>query len=294
MSHNVGFDELFREFLMDFSACGQCEFGVLDDCFSPSCVTADGVERGIMTINRQIPGPEINVCKNDLVVVDVVNQMPGAAAAIHWHGLHQREAPHMDGVPFITQCPIPFSTAFRYSFHATEPGTQFYHSHAGHHKVNGQFGNLIIREPPEDDPVSTEYDYDFREHVILGADWMHDLAEQYMPGLRTTGRILPVNVLINGRGRFFDPKTNQTTRTPLEVYRVSTGGRYRFRFINSASHVCPLQLQIESHSMTIIASDSFPVASRTVDTLISTAGERYDFVLNANHSTNGDMNFEFR
>lgn len=67
------------------------------------CLTADGVERGVMSINRQIPGPAIHVCRDDLVVVDVVNAMAGTAASIHWHGLHMRDTPHMDGVPFITQ-----------------------------------------------------------------------------------------------------------------------------------------------------------------------------------------------
>lgn len=56
-----------------------------------------------MSINRQIPGPAIHVCRDDLVVVDVVNAMAGSAASIHWHGLHMRDTPHMDGVPFITQ-----------------------------------------------------------------------------------------------------------------------------------------------------------------------------------------------
>lgn len=57
--------------------------------------------------------------------------MPGTGATIHWHGLHQRNTPYMDGVPQITQCPIESSTTFRYAFNATEPGTQFYHSHSG-------------------------------------------------------------------------------------------------------------------------------------------------------------------
>jgi hypothetical protein len=37
----------------------------------------------------------------------------------------------MDGVPMITQCPIQSETSFRYKFHATNPGTHFYHSHYG-------------------------------------------------------------------------------------------------------------------------------------------------------------------
>lgn len=75
----------------------------MKDCFNLHCLTADGVEKGVMSINRKIPGPEIHVCKDDLVVVDVTNQMSGTSTTIHWHGIHQRSTPYMDGVPFITQ-----------------------------------------------------------------------------------------------------------------------------------------------------------------------------------------------
>lgn len=52
--------------------------------------------------------------------------------------------------------------------------------------------------------------------------------------------------------------------------------------MNSFSHVCPAQLEIENHSLLIIASDGNHVRPVLVDTLVSTSGERYDFVVNAN------------
>uniref|UniRef100_A0A6E8VW25 Uncharacterized protein n=1 Tax=Anopheles coluzzii TaxID=1518534 RepID=A0A6E8VW25_ANOCL len=263
-------------------ACRDCAKGNHTDCYHPACITADGVERGVMSLNRKIPGPTISVCRHDLIVVDITNAMAGTSAAIHWHGLHQRATPYMDGVPFITQCPIGFGNTFRYAFLATEPGTQFYHSHSGHHKVNGHYGALIVREPKRVDPNGDLYHYDTPAHVILGSDWMHIDGEMFMPGLPSAGGIMPINLLINGKGTYHDPKKNETTQTPLEVYTVRRGARFRFRFINAASHVCPLQLQIEDHMMEVIASDSFHLQPRKVDTLVSTSGERYDFVLEAN------------
>lgn len=70
--------------------------------------------------------------------------------------------------------------------------------------------------------------------------------------------------------------------TPLEVFRVRSGQRYRFRFVNSMSHVCPVLLEIQNHSMLIIASDSYDLQPIMIDSLVSTSGERYDFVINAN------------
>lgn len=75
-----------------------------------------------------------------------------------------------------------------------------------------------------------------------------------------------------------------TTGTPLEVFRVERGQRYRFRLVNSVSHVCPVQLEVENHSLLVIASDSFDLQPVAVDSLVSNSGERYDFVLNANQT----------
>lgn len=113
--------------MIKFSACGKCGYGSNSDCYRDQCIAADGIPRGVMSTNRKIPGPAIHVCRNDLIVVDVLNAMGGTSAAIHWHGFLQHETPWMDGVPFVTQCPIDFSTTFRYSFKAAESGTQWWH-----------------------------------------------------------------------------------------------------------------------------------------------------------------------
>lgn len=44
--------------------------------------------------------------------------------------------------------------------------------------------------------------------------------------------------------------------------------------------------------MIIIASDSFPVKPRKVNTLISTAGERYDFVIEANQDPQSEYKYD--
>lgn len=35
---------------------------------------------------------------------------------IHWHGMHQRCTPDMDGVPYVTQVPIQPGGDFTYHF----------------------------------------------------------------------------------------------------------------------------------------------------------------------------------
>lgn len=175
------------------------------DCYNKQCVTADGFERGMLSINRRLPGPDISVCMNDIVVVDVINKIGGTSTTIHWHGQHMRKTPYYDGVPYITQCPISFATTFRYQFQASEPGTHFYHSHSGHHRTNGISGPLIVRQSHENEKNIDTYDHDKREHFIFLNDWMELYAEMMMPGLKTlTHGLRPHNFLINGKGKRFD------------------------------------------------------------------------------------------
>jgi Multicopper oxidase len=68
----------------------------------------------------------------------------------------------------------------------------------------------------------------------------------------------------------------------LTVFNVEAGKRYRFRFINSGFNVCPFLLQVEKHDMQIIASELSYVEPLNIDSLFSTTGERFDFVIDAN------------
>ncbi|KAI5704788.1 hypothetical protein M8J75_008825 [Diaphorina citri] len=146
-------------------ACGSCsQVPDSPQCNNSQCVTADGVERAMLTINRQLPGPSIQVCPGDLIVVDLHNKFFDRAVTIHWHGLYQRTTPFMDGVPSVTQCPISPATSFRYKFPATPFGTFFYHSHQGLQKMDGIVGSLVIRRPRSQDPLTRLYDFDLPSH----------------------------------------------------------------------------------------------------------------------------------
>lgn len=69
--------------------------------------------------------------------------------------------------------------------------------------------------------------------------------------------------------------------TPYEVFHVTAGYRYRFRTINSGFLNCPLEISVDNHTLTVIASDGSYFEPVAVDTLVSYAGERFDFVVNA-------------
>lgn len=266
--------------------------------------------------------------------------------------MHQRESPYMDGVPFITQCPIPPHTTFRYSFIADHEGTHWWHSHIGMQRTDGAFGALIVRQPMKKIRYGKLYDYDLPEHIIVIQDWdIRTGTSSFNSFHHSIGNNKPKNILINGKGKYYekpvelsndilrgqtdkkfanpptttdqnvlhyaygDPNdvpavpgldpayislipaetgTNQLsdrkrqTRSteepilvPLEVFEVHQGQNYRFRTINAGFLNCPVEISVDNHSLTVIASDGWYFEPVIVSTLVTYAGERFDFVLNA-------------
>jgi len=153
------------------------------------------------------------------VVADVINSMH-ETTTIHWHGMHQRLTPFMDGVPHVTQYPIEAGQAFRYRFEVDHGGTNWWHSHTEHQRAFGLAGPLVVRMPPKLNPHAHLYDFDMSEHVIMIQDWVHNFVES-----------VAENILINGRGRNLKKGVKAAKPTLYAHFPVVRGGRYRFRVI---------------------------------------------------------------
>ncbi|XP_014215269.1 L-ascorbate oxidase-like [Copidosoma floridanum] len=258
-------------------ACYNCPYNVTD-CSRPHCIPADGKEKVVMVINRLLPGPTIEVCKGDRIIVDVTNEMPTDTTSIHWHGIHQKGTPFMDGVPYVTQCPILPGQTFSYNFVVDKPGTYLYHSHSGDQRADGLFGGLVVRESRETEPASRLYDVD--EHMIVVNDWTSTSgSEAYVLEYQNSRAQDPHTILVNGFGRFND---NRSELLPLAVFEVEQGKRYRFRMANLVVQDCPVHLSINNHTMLAISVDGADIEPIEVDSIRSLSGERYDFVVEAN------------
>lgn len=176
-------------------------------------------------------------------------------------------------MPFVTQCPIQEGSTFRYQWIARNAGTHFWHAHSGLHKSNGLSGNIIIRESPRDNIHASLYDFDQIDHYIELNDWMPQLMEELYPGHTDykPGQN-PNSILINGRGQTISPVNQQVTNISLEVFKIASKGRYRFRLINAFATVCGAMLTIENHSLTVIATDGEPVKPVEVSSIVSFSG----------------------
>merc|ERR1711962_1577926 len=206
-------------------ACFDCGPDNLDDCAREECVPADGVPRAFLAVNRQLPGPAIQVCEGDRVVVDVYNELFSDSETIHWHGQHQRGSQYMDGVPFVTQCPI-LPGVFRYDMPYLNHGTYWYHSHSGLHRGDGVLGAMVVRRI--EDQQAQYYDTDLLSHVLMVQDWTHKPMMAQSEGL-------------------------VTIELPFETIEVSPGHHHRLRIISGVAMNCPMIVSIDNLDFTIIA-----------------------------------------
>lgn len=227
--------------------------------------------RGIITANRQLPSPPIQVCQNDILVVDVINKIPGHSLSLHWRGQPNHEAPFMDGVPMVTQCPITSYTTFQYKFRASSPGTHFYHAYSDSDRTDGLFGALIVRQADKLEPHRKLYDVDSKQHLILLSEWSGDRSS-----LLNDENKSPTAILING-------KAPSVSGPSLSLFNVEKEKRYRFRVAYTAGVVgCPITISIDDHLLKIIAVDGTPINPYEVSSAELAKGERLDFVLKTN------------
>ena len=85
--------------------------------------------------------------------VEVVNQLP-APTSIHWHRLVLPNL--MDGVPFVTQDPIPPGGSRRYNFPLQQSGSYWMHSHYGLQEQQLLSAPMVIRSPKQSKVADAE------------------------------------------------------------------------------------------------------------------------------------------
>jgi suppressor of ftsI len=102
-----------------------------------------GHEHVLFGFNGQIPGPRLVAPRGATIQVRSVNTLP-FSTAIHWHGI--RLANRFDGVPGVTQDPIPAGASFDYTVTLPDAGTFWYHPHIREDATQGLglSGNLQV------------------------------------------------------------------------------------------------------------------------------------------------------
>ena len=111
-----------------------------------------------------------------------------------------------------------------------------------------------------------------QNHVIVLNEWTSIPFETiYGPFLHDALYNTVTSILINGKGQIVKSDT-PSLAVPLASFFVEQGLRYRFRVILNGIQHCPMEFSIESHNLTVIASDGNPIEPCTVQSIFITSG----------------------
>jgi FtsP/CotA-like multicopper oxidase with cupredoxin domain len=217
----------------------------------------------LWSYNGVFPGPEIRRPQGERLRVRLANGLP-QETTVHWHGIRLPNA--MDGVPHLTQKPVPPGGEFLYEFELPDAGTFWYHPHAYSPEQLGRglYGVLIVEERS---PAAFD-----RDVVWVLSDLRLDREARITPDFNArfdashAGR-LGNTVLVNGR-------------VP-ESFALDAGERVRLRLINAANARI-FRLNFEGHAPQVIALDGHPVAAHLVSGGLRLGpGMRADLLLEA-------------
>lgn len=179
--------------------------------------------------NGTTPGPTIQITQGDRVRIVLENRLP-EATSIHWHGF---EIPvEMDGMPYISQKPVPPGGKFVYEFTLHQEGTFFYHSHGAMQEMMGMVGMFIMHPRRAYRP---RVDHDF---AIVLQEWA------VLPN-----NTVPNTSMMEFNWLTFNGKSGPAT-TPM---LVRLGSRVRIRMANIGMDHHPIHLH--GHTFAVTGSE---------------------------------------
>ena len=109
----------------------------------------------LLGFNGQIPGPLLVVPEAATITVRFTNRID-RPTTVHWHGI--RLDNRFDGVPFVTQDPVPPGASFVYRVRFPDPGIYWYHPHDRSDVTQdlGLYGNILVRSEGGYGPADRE------------------------------------------------------------------------------------------------------------------------------------------
>ncbi|PTB41600.1 uncharacterized protein TrAFT101_009790 [Trichoderma asperellum] len=250
---------------------------------SRGVIAPDGYQRNVLLVNGAFPGPLIEANWGDIIQVTMHNNItgPDEGTALHWHGFLQQGTPWEDGVPAVSQCPVPPGSSFTYQFKASLYGTTWYHSHFSSQYAGGLAGPMVIHGPK-----SQKYDVDIGP--IMLSDWYHDdyydLVKKTMSNVTGANLFPSDNNLINGKMYFDCSKVTDgtpcTNDAGIAKFRFKRGKTHLLRLINSGAEGLQ-RFSIDGHKMTVIANDFVDVKPYETEVVTLGIGQRSDVLVKA-------------
>ena len=184
----------------------------------------------------------------------------------------------MDGVPTVSQCPIPAGRNFTYKFRADTYGSSWYHAHFSAQYTAGILGPVVIHGP-----VHYKYDVDLGPVMLL--EWYHEDYENIVRGVMSSNPIAARphadSNLIQGKGYY--PCANSTNGTAcgnagLAKFKFTSGKQHKLRLVNAGGELFTT-FSIDNHTMTVVANDFVPVKPYKTKVVTLGVGQRTDVIV---------------
>jgi suppressor of ftsI len=209
--------------------------------------------------NGQYPGPVIHVTQAATITIDFHNET-AHETAVHWHGV--RLDNRFDGVPHVTQEPVPPGGSFTYTVHFPDAGIYWYHPH---HREDiqqdlGLYGNLMVQPAaPDYYGPSHREEILMLDDILLGDDGLVPFGTE-AANFAVMGRFGNV-LLVNG-----EPRWSLAVRSG-EVVRLH---------LTNASNTRTFNVSFERARMKVVASDvSRFEREEWVESVVLAPAERY-------------------
>ncbi|RVD87851.1 uncharacterized protein DFL_002058 [Arthrobotrys flagrans] len=229
-------------------------------------ISPDGYRKEkAMLINGTYPGPTIVAYWGQTIELTVINKLgidPEVGGvrngtAIHPHGLRLWKNAKNDGVPGVTQCPIPPGSNYTYTWEIHQYGTTWYHSHLSLQYPNGIVGAILLTDWYHDNPFAI-YNEQLKRPQVANS------------------------TLINGKGKFNCSSVADPERCVESSYWETTfesGKWHLLRFVNTATSET-FRVSIDNHDMTIITADFTSIRpSKPVKFIDIAIGQRYEVLV---------------
>ncbi|MFT4154231.1 multicopper oxidase domain-containing protein [Parafilimonas sp.] len=267
-----------------------------------STVNYTGKKRKGIAVNGSIPAPTLVFTIGDTALIFVHNNSD-EPTGVHWHGVQL--ANRMDGVPYLTQHPIPPHSVYAYKFPVVQSGTYWYHSHFSLQEQIGLYGALIFNKRTEPGiptiPLVLSDWSDMKPGQIdrrlhTANDWfsikkhsVQSYSEAICAGKlgvklgNEWKRMNAMDVSDVYYERFF---ANGDTAQSFPVFKA--GDKVRLRVVNGAASSY-FWLSYSGGKITVAANDGNDVTPVDVDRLIIGPSETYDMVVTVPEN----MQYEF-
>ncbi|KAH7668354.1 L-ascorbate oxidase protein [Dioscorea alata] len=243
-----------------------------------------GVPQQVITINKQFPGPVMNITTNWNVVVNVLNSLD-ESLLITWDGIQHRKNSWQDGV-LGTNCPIPPGWNWTYQFQVKDQiGSFFYFPSLKFQRAAGGFGGITVNNRAV---ISVPFGKPDGDITLFIGDWYTrnhtDLRKTLDDG---KGLGMPDGVLMNGKGPYRYNNTLVPAGIDYETINVQPGKTYRIR-VHNVGVATSLNFRIQSHNLLLAETEGSYTWQQNYTNLDIHVGQSYSFLVTMDQNASTD------